>query len=111
MPQPRRIGSEAEDQAAEYLLKLGYTLIGRRIKMVSGELDIIAFHGETLVIVEVKQRKFRAEEALTPAKELKIFEATEEYLYKNNLQSKLCRFDLIVIDNEGLKHYQDAFQA
>lgn len=111
MPQPRRLGSDAEDSAADYLLGLGYTLIGRRVKMSCGELDIVALDGEILVIVEVKMRQFRAEEALTDQKTAKIFEATEEYLYKNNLESKQVRFDLLVIDRDGLRHHQDAFQG
>ncbi len=110
MPHSRRIGSEAEDQAADYLLGLGYTLIGRRIKMSCGELDIIAFDEETLVFVEVKLRQTRAEEALTSDKVSKIMDATEEYLYKHNLQEKLVRFDFVVIDRDGLRHHKNAFQ-
>ena len=56
MPVPRRLGSDAEDAAASYLLDLGYTLITRRAKTARGELDIVCLDGECLVFVEVKSR-------------------------------------------------------
>ena len=54
------LGRFAEDKAAEYLLSLGWKILGRNIRNTYGELDITAFDTnavpEELVIVEVRCR-------------------------------------------------------
>lgn len=40
--------------AAEYLVKQGYKVIERNLRLFCGEIDILAREGKTLVLVEVK---------------------------------------------------------
>jgi putative endonuclease len=107
-----RRGTQAEDQAAEHLLKLGYTLITRRHKTKSGEIDLIAFDPDgTLVFVEVKSRSGRTltpEQSITPTKLARIRAAAQEYLSANNQPDLPTRCDLIAITPTSLSHYKSA---
>ncbi|MEO6536453.1 MAG: YraN family protein [Candidatus Paceibacterota bacterium] len=48
------IGNLGERVAAEYLRRLGFSIIGRNIAFKTGELDVMALNENTLHIVEVK---------------------------------------------------------
>lgn len=112
MPQLRRIGITAEDQAAQYLLKKGYTILNRRYHTHGGEIDIIALDDETLVFIEVKFRSnktYLPEEAINNQKIDKILNAASVYIYMHNLFNYNVRFDVIAIDPNGLRHYENAF--
>jgi putative endonuclease len=55
---PRRaLGALGERLAAGHLERLGYAILARNVRTRHGEIDLIAFDGRTLVIVEVKTRK------------------------------------------------------
>ena len=58
MPTPRaRRGAEAEAFVAGRLERAGYEIIDRNWHARTGELDVIALHGEVLVFVEVRSRR------------------------------------------------------
>lgn len=40
-----------------FLVSGGYTILGRRVRLRAGEVDIIAQRGDTISFVEVKARK------------------------------------------------------
>lgn len=52
-------GRRGEDMAHRYLRRQGYIVVARNYRLSAGdaEADIIAWDGETLVIVEVKTRE------------------------------------------------------
>ena len=62
-PKPEHLvtGERGEDLAYFHLLSLGYTIVARRwhSARLSGDLDLVAWDGETLVIFEVKTRTAR----------------------------------------------------
>lgn len=104
-------GTQAEDQAAQYLLNLGYTLITRRFKTRHGEIDLIALDGETLVFVEVKYRASKTvspEESVTDLKSARFQSAVAEYFSKTDQPPMPARYDLIAIDQAGLRHHKNA---
>jgi len=110
----RRLGREAEDRAAAYLLNLGYTIVTRRFKATRGEIDIVALDGETVVFVEVKWRRGRSqtpESAISHDKVALLRESALEYLYKAENPEQMIRFDLVAIDPDGLRHYVNAFHG
>jgi putative endonuclease len=114
MPNLRGVGREAEDQAADYLLSKGYTIVTRRFKARHGELDIVALDGDVLVFVEVKNRRaaeYSPEEALDAKKRLGMISAAHEYIVKTAQEFRVVRYDLVAIDADGLRHYEDAFRA
>ena len=113
MPNLRRLGAEAEDRAAEFLLGLGYTIVTRRFKSSRGEIDIVAMDGETLVFVEVKSRRSRTavpEEAVDGKKVAHFTGAVGEYLHKAGIPEAVCRYDLIAVTPAGLRHHIAAFR-
>lgn len=111
MPSARRLGSHEEDEAARYLAREGFTIVRRRAKMRSGEIDIVALDGETLVFVEVKSRAGGdAEAAIDRAKAHRLALAAAEYVVANEVSDRPSRFDLIAISPEGFRHYRDIFR-
>jgi putative endonuclease len=57
-PDPRRaLGRLGEDLAAAHLTRLDFTILARNVRNRYGEIDLIAFDGHTLAIVEVKTRR------------------------------------------------------
>jgi putative endonuclease len=59
-----RLGRAGEEVAAAHLERLGYDVIARNHRTRFGELDVVAFDGETIVFCEVKTR--RAGAAVSP---------------------------------------------
>ena len=47
-------GNEGEDVAAEYLKGRSYKILERNLRLFCGEIDILAEHNRTIVLVEVK---------------------------------------------------------
>jgi putative endonuclease len=55
-PRPR-LGQLGEQLAAEHLIRLGFQIVERNYRTRWGELDIVAFDGQTLAFCEVKTRR------------------------------------------------------
>lgn len=106
----RRAGSDAEDRAAEYLLSLGYTLITRRYKATSGELDIVALDGDDLVFIEVKERRpgLMPEDFVGRAKTDRLKLAANHFRRSMDMWEKPFRFDVVAIQGQHLRHHQNA---
>ena len=110
----RAKGANKEMHAAQYLANQGYTILDINYQCHIGEIDIIAQDGDTLVFVEVKYRKDVSagcpEEAVTFAKQKKISKVALYYLatelHRTDIDS---RFDVIAIQGEDVRHYENAF--
>jgi putative endonuclease len=50
----QRLGRRAEHLVADRLERSGWRIVGRNVRLPSGELDLVALDGGTLVFVEVK---------------------------------------------------------
>ena len=112
MPDRVRLGREAEDAAADFLLALGYTLVTRRYRVPGGEIDIIALDGETVVFVEVKRRDvpgYDARESIGVKKSQALDRAAIRFLSEHGLESHEFRFDLIAVYQGEIEHHQDIF--
>jgi putative endonuclease len=114
MPNLRRVGAEAEDRAAEFLIEKGYTIVTRRWSTRGGELDLVALDGDVLVFLEVKARNGRwstPEEAITDVKIQRFLTAVASYCLATDQSARPTRYDVVAIDDQGLRHYEDAFRA
>jgi putative endonuclease len=112
MPDLRRLGREAEDRAAAFLIDAGFTIITRRYTVRGGEIDLIALDGDVLVFVEVKERSGRwtsPEESIDDLKVKHLSEAAERYLLDTEQVGRPFRFDLVAIDQRGIRHYPKFF--
>ena len=113
------LGKSGEDLACRELERRGYAIIARRHRCRSGELDIVARDGPTLVFVEVKTRDSRAfgdaAEAVTWQKQRRIVRLASEYVMRHHLNDAPCRFDVVSIQfDDGrpvLEVFQNAFSA
>jgi len=109
----QRLGRTAEDQAAEYLLGLGYSLVTRRFRVKGGEIDLVALDGDVVVFVEVKVRYapgYLPEEAIGETKVVRWQRTAEEYMRRLE-DDRPYRFDVIAIDGNGLRHHRHIFNA
>jgi putative endonuclease len=97
----QRLGRRGEDLAVEHLAGLGYTIVARNWRCPAGELDIVARHGDTLVLLEVRTRRGRAfglpEESITPTKRARLL-ACGEYLTAELAWAGAVRIDLVAIE-------------
>ena len=50
----KKTGNIGEQIATEYLVTIGYKIINRNLKLICGEIDILAEYKKIIVIVEVK---------------------------------------------------------
>jgi len=97
-------GLLGEDLACDALAQRGYVVIERRYRTRSGELDIIARHGDYLVFVEVKARQSGSfgdpEESVTLQKQQRMVWMATDYLTRHGLLEVACRFDVVGINTE-----------
>lgn len=93
---------------------MGFRILERRFKTKSGEIDIIASKGSTLVFIEVKARKNKGDnEVLTTSQQKRISDAAKYYIsrmYNKNFFD--YRFDLIIFHSVlSFKHIKNAWEA
>jgi putative endonuclease len=115
-------GERGEDEAYFHLRSLGYTVVARgwRSERLAGDLDLVAWDGDTLVVVEVKSRTAHdfspAESAVDGYKQTMLRRMTLAYLqqvpaaHRNNVP---VRFDVIAVyllaAGVEIEHFRDAF--
>lgn len=111
----REWGLRAEQLAAEYFLKEGYTIRERNWRMGHLEVDLILEKDRKIIFVEVKARQVASQDpvlAVDRKKQQRMINAADVYLRKLKVLYQY-RFDIITfIGNEEvfeMKHYQDAF--
>jgi putative endonuclease len=99
-------GAAGEDFAANFVEGLGWTIIGRNVRVGRGELDIVAMDGDELVIIEVRTRKIGrispAETTVGPMKIRRIIKSAREYVGRIAF-SGAWRIDVVAVtkNNEG----------
>lgn len=100
----RAEGHQAEDEAASWLMNRGYKIIERNVFTPGGELDLVAFEGETLCFIEVKARRSdefgEAIEAVHVNKQRRIVKCAQYWLLDNPWDGE-CRFDVVGMDQGG----------
>lgn len=94
-------GRDGESVAAQYLENLGYRIVERNFRLRTGEIDLIARFGDTIIFIEVKTRhsaKYgQPSEAVTWQKQGKILRTATAYLVRRGWMNSLCRVDVIEI--------------
>ncbi len=96
---------------------------GTNLRRGGGELDLVAWEGETLVFVEVKGRAQggttgpggTAEEAVDQLKRRRLASAAAAFLAGREGPWPVCRFDVVAVEFGGgrprLRHHRDAFRV
>jgi putative endonuclease len=119
----RALGAAGEEAAARFLKRGGFRILARNLRFGrTGELDIVAREGGTLVFVEVKARTagetIGGLENITVAKQRKLWELAALYLRQYGGGQEAVRFDAVevVFPDERLRqptfhHIRDAFRG
>ena len=116
----QHLGETGEDLACRELGARGYAILARRYRTRHGEIDIVALDGDTIVFVEVRLKTTgefgSAVESVTPWKQRRVAAMAVDYLARQHLTDRACRFDVVAIDAVGraeaqITVVQSAFDA
>jgi len=117
----KEIGNYCENLAKEYLQKNKYNILDCNFRNFLGEIDIICFQDDLLVIIEVKGRYNYdyglPKESINILKQKSIIKVTNSYIYYKKLINNNIRFDVIeVYLNKQdtlfkINHIKDAFRV
>lgn len=119
MADHNELGKEAENLAAEYLIKNGYKILVRNFRFKKNEVDIIAEKDNQIIVVEVKARStdffILPQEAVTKGKIKSIVSAANHFMQEFNKNQEV-RFDIISVlpdekRNLQIEHIENAFEA
>jgi len=115
---PADHGRLGEDLAHRYLRRHGCTIVARRYRPPSGggEVDLVAWQGETLVLVEVKTRATAEygtpDRAVDAEKERYLRHAGRDYARRAGVDWIQVRFDIVSVvltEPPLIEWYPDAF--
>ena len=111
----RELGAEGEARARAYLLGKGAKILEMNYRRPTGEIDIIARQGRTLLFVEVTRRSSlrfgRPSEAVNRQKQAHILRTAQLYLQEKRLEDAPVRFDIIEVLPDEIRHIENAFDA
>ena len=107
-------GKKGEERAVAALEGMGMQIIAKNIRSKTGEVDIVALDGETVVFVEVKAWSAYGIEDLqygiNAKKQRKIIKTAKYFLSENRKYSNMAiRFDVVFIDKNSVTHLASAF--
>lgn len=114
------LGRRGEDAAAAYLKGLGYRIVGRRERVLRGDIDIVALDGRTVVFVEVRSRSDTLHghpaETVGHFKQRRMAELATAYIRRHRLEDCSVRLDVVAVTfpHSGtpvVEHYQNAFDS
>ncbi len=99
------IGDQSEQMACQYLEAQGLRLLKRNFRCKCGEIDLIMQAGDTIVFVEVRNRKSTrygsALETITASKQRKLTKAAQFFIQRFDPRLHYSyRFDVIAIQGE-----------
>ena len=112
------LGRYGEDLAHRYLQRRGYRVVARNFVPRSGhgDLDLVAWQGDRLVIVEVKTRTSAEygdpDRAIDAAKQHRLLRVAREYARRSEVEWQHVRFDVVSIvfqPRPKIWHEQDVF--
>ena len=96
-------GARAEQRASEYLEVRGVRILARNLRCRRDELDIVGLDGDTVALIEVRQRRSRdfggALASVTAHKQRKLIRAARYLLQRDaRLRGRRLRFDVIAVE-------------
>lgn len=116
----RADGSRAEKLARLYLMLRGYRIHNTNFYASSGEIDIVASKGGTLIFVEVRSKTEKSarlygtpSESVTYRKQSYIIKSARQYIRESLVPYRNYRFDVIEVIKRRffikVNHIKDAF--
>ena len=113
----RELGRAGERRAAWFYRLRGYRIVAMNLRLASGEIDIVARRGTTLVVAEVKTRQSlsagEGHAAVDRRKRARLVRLGEQYLASTKARLAL-RYDVLSLFWNGrrfvISHFADAFR-
>lgn len=97
-PHSRGRGAHAEERAATWLEGRGYRVVDRNVRTPAGEIDLVAWDGDTLCFIEVKARSSEDHggplAAISWRKRRRLVRAAALFLADRGSEPP-CRFDVL----------------
>ncbi|MGD0200739.1 MAG: YraN family protein [Bryobacteraceae bacterium] len=118
-PADQAAGRRGEDLAHRYLERRGLRVVGRNYRPPGGggEVDLVAWEGDTLVFVEVKARHTDAsgapERNIGEAKRVALQRAARAYARRAGVDWERVRFDVVSVlltQPPDIRHVRDAIR-
>lgn len=103
MTTPRKsLGDFGETYAVAHLTRSGYRVIGTKVRLDRGEVDIVAWDGGTLTFIEVRTRRGRRfglpEESINHRKAQRMARLAYQYMAANHLAPASWRIDVVALE-------------
>lgn len=105
----RKTGNAGEQAVANYLQKLGFTILEQNYSKPYGEIDLIAQKDDVLAFIEVKTRHnplFDMAELIPYSKQKKIIQTALAYCAANRIDNMVYRFDVAMVIQAGNSAYE-----
>ncbi len=119
MTGPRQeLGAAGEKAAGKYLRRRGYKILERNFSCRLGEIDLICYHDDCIVFVEVKSLSDDAagdpEDRINRAKQRRLERTARWWVEARGRPDCAYRFDAVsvVLDGDGpprVRHIVEAF--
>ena len=101
----QHVGRRGEDAAVSFLAAQQYVILDRNWRCRTGEIDVVAKHGDNLVFVEVKTRSSlrfgHPFEAVTPTKLARLRSLSAMWREAHPLTTGSSRIDVISVVMAG----------
>ena len=112
-------GRRGEDIAHRYLQRAGIIVVARNFRTASGsgEIDLIGWEGDALVVIEVKARQTddygAPDRAIGPDKQRSLIRAAREFARHAEVPWERVRFDVVNVvfrTPPAVTHFRDVFR-
>lgn len=116
----RWFGHRSERAAARYLRRLGYRILAFNCQDRRGEIDLLAWENQTLVIVEVRSSETQTFQQLASTihleKQRRLTQAAQRFIHTHRLGYVAVRFDVVVVrwpagEKPQFQIFRNAFPA
>jgi len=115
----QQCGDQAEQLACDHVTAQGARILARQLGARFGEIDLVLWHQDHLVFLEVRQRNHKgyggALASVNRDKQRRLILTAQQWLptlCQRYFQGRLpaCRFDVIAIEDDTLIWIQNAFE-
>ena len=107
-----QLGKTGEDVAVAHVRSLGYRIVKRNLRGPGGEIDIVAWDGETLAFIEVKARlssRFGSALGAVDARKRKRLRALAADFLQFFAPAAKARFDVLTVERGAVTLHRNAF--
>ena len=114
----RQLGRAGERRAAWFYRFRGYRIVARNVRLASGEIDLVARRGNTIVVAEVKTRQSHGagegHDAVGREKRERLIKLGDQFLRSIKDDRVALRYDVLSLFWNGrrfiVSHFADAFR-